>query len=231
MNKKPHLLFAEDEPTLAYLIQTSLMEEGFKVTYVKDGSEALKCFYDIVPDLVILDVMMPKLNGFKVAKAIRTTHRKVPIVFLTAKVQSEDVVKGFESGANDYIRKPFAMEELLIRIQALLLKEGVLSKPNDVSRSFPIGAYFFDSKKQELFYRDQRRKLTSKESELLKLLCENSNRLLPKSNILLKIWKDDSFFHSRSMDVFISRLRKYLKEDPEVILMNIRGEGYKLTIP
>lgn len=231
MRNKFRLLFVEDDPTLAYLVKTSLEEEGFAVMHISDGSEALKTYYKITPDLVILDVMMPKLNGFKVAEAIRATNRKVPIIFLTAKVQSQDVVKGFKSGANDYIRKPFAMEELLIRIKALLQREGLLHLQQEEALSFQIGAYFFNSKKQELVHKGVTRKLTSKESELLKLLCKNSNKLLPKSNILLKIWKDDSFFNSRSMDVFISRLRKYLKEDSEVILLNVRGEGYKLIIP
>lgn len=229
MPKKLHLLLAEDEPTLAYLIVSSLEEEGYKVTHVTDGDAAVKSFYEIRPDLIILDVMMPKLNGYKVAKSIRATEREVPIIFLTAKVQSRDVVKGFESGANDYIRKPFAMEELLIRIKALLLKGGVLLAEEN-QFSFEIGDYLFNSKKQELLYKEELIKLTSKESDLLQLLCENKNRLLPKANILFKVWKDDSFYHSRSLDVFISRLRKYLNKDSKIMLMNVRGEGYKLIV-
>lgn len=231
MNKKVHILFAEDEPTLAQLVTTNLIEEGFKVTHTFDGDDVLKKFYDLTPDLVLLDIMMPKLNGFKVAKSIRATNQNTPIIFLTAKVQSSDVVKGFKSGGNDYVRKPFAMEELLIRIKALLQKNGVISiNPTGVFL-FQLGSFTFNSQKQKLIHQKGEQNLTAKESELLKLLCENQNRLLPKSNILLKIWGDDSFFHSRSMDVFISRLRKYLKEDSEIILINIRGEGYKLIVP
>ena len=229
--KNIKILFAEDEPTLAYLVVSELQEQGFDVTHVQDGNETLKKFYEVSPNIVILDVMMPKLNGFKVAKAIRSTNRNIPIIFLTAKIQSKDVVKGFESGANDYIRKPFAMEELLIRIKSLLQNNGLVSMDSDHIVSFQIGDYFFNSKTQELSHPNVVHGLTSKESELLKVLCENQNRLLPKSNILFKVWKDDSFFHSRSMDVFISRLRKYLKEDPRVQLRNVRGEGYKLLVP
>lgn len=232
MSKKPHILFAEDEPTLAHLIVDNLKEEGYKVTHSEDGSDVLKLFYEVNPDLVLLDIMMPKTNGYKVAKSIRNTDRQVPIIFLTAKIRTEDVVKGFEAGANDYIRKPFAMEELSIRIKALLQKEGTIPKLyEEGNEEFVIGNYSFNSQKQILIHPEKgERSLTSKESELLKLLCEHRNSLLPKTNILLKVWGDDSFFHSRSMDVFISKLRKYLKEDSNVVLLNIRGEGYKLVI-
>jgi len=214
------------------LIQENLEQEDFEVYFVHDGEEALKRFYEGDIDLVILDVMMPKMNGLDVAKTIRNTDRLTPILFLTAKIKSEDVVKGFESGGNDYVRKPFAFKELLVRIKALLSNERLV--PESVSNEntiFELGCYSFDSRQQLLYDEEgDKKKLTMRESELLKLLCDNQNRVVSKTSILLKIWGEDSFFNSRSMDVFISRLRKYLVKEDGVNLVNLRGVGYKLVV-
>ena len=181
--------------------------------------------------MIILDVMMPKVNGFDVAKTIRNTDRTTPILFLTAKIKSSDVVKGFESGGNDYLRKPFAMEELLIRMHALLSRERLADEPSQSEQVlFEIGQSLFDSLQLTLTSNSVQHKMTAREAELLKLFCQNPNKLLSKSSILLNVWGDDSFFNSRSMDVFISRLRKYLDHEPSANLINLRGVGYKLVM-
>lgn len=230
----PHnhsILLVEDEPSLAMLVQENLEKNGYTVRYAADGETGLKLFFSRQPDLVILDVMLPRVNGFEVAKSIRNTDRDTPIIFLTAKIKSADVVRGFEAGGNDYLRKPFAMEELLIRMQALLSQERlaeVLQKTEQ--HEFILGKYTFNSKRLKLAHNSgTSRNLTTREAELLKLLCENKNQLITKSSILLKVWGDDSFFNSRSMDVFISRLRKHLKDDPSICIINHRGVGYQLV--
>lgn len=231
MSEKQKILLVEDELTLAMLIQENLERKGYEVIHAQNGALALKQFFANQPDLVILDVMLPKANGFQVASAIRNTDRRTPIIFLTAKIKPSDVVRGFEAGGNDYLRKPFAMEELLIRMRALLNTERLAEMP-DISEQvvFKLGQYSFNTKRLTLKAADAPiRKLTTREAELLKLFCENRNRLLTKSSILLKVWGDDSFFNSRSMDVFISRLRKYLADDPAISIVNLRGVGYKLV--
>jgi two-component system response regulator VicR len=226
------ILLVEDELALGLLVKESLEKHGYEVVHATDGEQALKAFFEYEPALVILDVMMPKVSGFDVAKTIRNTDRHTPIIFLTAKIKSEDVVKGFASGGNDYLRKPFAMEELLVRMQALLNEDRLAARLEASSQSiFEIGSYTFNSKQLRITQSNGTdQNLTAREGELLKLLCENPNQVLTKSSILLKVWGDDSFFNSRSMDVFISRLRKYLKGDSSVRIINLRGVGYKLVI-
>ena len=201
------------------------------IHHCDNGEKALKQFFEWTPDLILLDVMMPKMNGFEVAKVVRNQNREVPILFLTAKIKSSDVVQGFKSGGNDYLRKPFAMEELLIRIQALLNIERLADvSDSDQTHLFELGCYIFDSKRLTIQKKSgETKKLTLREAELLKLLCQNKNKILTKTSILMHVWGDDSFFNSRSMDVFISRLRKYLKDEPSVELINKRGVGYKLV--
>lgn len=221
----------EDELSLAMVVSDNLQSAGYRVTHARDGEEGLRTFFATEPDLVILDVMMPKADGYSVARSIRETDRRTPILFLTAKVQTKDVITGFESGGNDYIRKPFSIEELLIRIKVMLnenrLLEKVKSKTVD---TFQLGDYTFDSRKFELFFSGTKKKLTSRESDLLTLFCRNEGETLNKKTLLLKVWQDDSIINSRSLDVFVSRLRKYLKQDPRVQIINIRGVGYKLMI-
>lgn len=221
----------EDELSLAMVVSDNLQSAGYRVTHARNGEEGLKAFFVIEPDLVILDVMMPKANGYTVAQTIRETDRTTPILFLTAKVQTKDVVKGFESGGNDYIRKPFSIEELLVRIKVMLNENRLLDKVKPKSEHlFDLGDYQFDSRKFELFHSGSTKKLTSRESDLLKLFCQNQDETLNKKTLLLKVWQDDSFINSRSLDVFVSRLRKYLKQDPRVQIINIRGVGYKLMV-
>ena len=229
---QPKLLLVEDELALATIIKDSLQNEGFTVDHFAEGALALKHFFASPPDLIILDVMLPKSNGFDLAKTIRKTDPKTPILFLTAKAQVKDVVTGFKAGGNDYLRKPFGIEELIIRIKVLMSDARLLEDPTDSQQTvFQLGDISFNAQKQTLTYlQESTIQLTARESELLKLFCENPNRLVPKKNILLKIWGDDSFFNSRSMDVFISKLRKHLKKDPTLKIINVRGSGYKLII-
>lgn len=231
MKKAKKILLVEDEMSLAMVVQDNLESRGYRVVHARNGEEGLKSFYHHEPDIVILDVMMPKANGFHVAKTIRNTDKNTPILFLTAKVQVADVVTGFESGGNDYIRKPFSIEELLVRIEVLMNDNRLLEQtPVNKETRFEIGNYSFDSRKSELYHTGTVQKLTFREAALLRLFCENVEELLTKESILLKIWGDDSFFNSRSLDVFISRLRKYLKKDSAISIINIRGVGYKLMI-
>ncbi len=231
MGNSKKILYVEDEMALAMLVKENLESNGYEVYHAKNGEEALERFFFVNPHIVLLDVMMPKSNGFKVAKNIRAADRKTPILFISAKVQTKDVIEGFEAGGNDYIRKPFSIEELLIRIKVMLSTNRVLDVLEKSDRQiFQLGAFEFNSKKMELYHQGKIQKLTSREAELLQLFCENENRLLNKKTILNKIWGDDSFFNSRSLDVFVSKLRKHLKKDPTVEIINIRGQGYKFLI-
>ena len=178
----------------------------------------------MTPDILVLDVMMPKMDGFTLASEIRLRDAEVPILFLTAKTQTQDVVKGFELGGNDYLKKPFSMEELVVRMQALLQRRTQNSKKQDIR----IGSFQFNYIKQELYRQSRLTKLTHREAELLYYLYRNRNQVLERSFILKKLWGDDDFFNARSMDVFITKLRKKLKADPDLEILNVRGVGYKL---
>lgn len=231
MAKAYQILFVEDEPSLAMIVQDSLEQQGYVVQHFAEAEPALKAYHQQAPDLLILDVMLPKSNGYELAKKIRNTDRKTPIIFLTAKSKVQDVVTGFEAGGNDYLRKPFSIEELLVRIKVLLNDQRLLPlRENTEQTEWQIGQYYFDSTRQTLNWANQSIVLTGREALLLALFCQHQNRLLEKSSILLKIWGDDSFFNSRSMDVYISKLRKHLKKDPAIKIINIRGAGYKLVI-
>lgn len=225
MKEKYHILLAEDEDALGMIVKESLESKGFEVIWSKDGIDAEYNYNRQSPDLVILDVMMPKKNGFLVAKAIRAHDKETPIIFLTAKNQTKDVVKGFEHGGNDYLKKPFSIEELIVRMNSLLLRKIDKSKKQKIQ----IGEYSFNYIKQKLVFKNKAISLTHRESELLYHLVKNQNEILERSYILKKIWGDDDFFNARSMDVFISKLRKKLKQDPNIQIINIRSIGYKLT--
>ena len=230
MQQKTRILFVEDEAALAMIISDSMEAEGFEVHHYSDAEPALKAYFELQPDLIVLDVMLPKSNGFEIAKTIRNTDRKTPIIFLTAKAKVQDVVTGFQSGGNDYLRKPFSIEELIIRMRVLLNDARLLVNDQNEESIFQLGDFNFNTIQQTLKTGEKTIKLTGRESELLHLFCQHQNQLLSKQSILLKIWGDDSFFHSRSMDVFISKLRRYLKEDPRLQIINVRGAGYKLVV-
>ncbi len=224
MNNPVKILLAEDEPSLGQIIKESLETRNFEVLLCANGEEAYKVYKAENPLLLVLDVMMPKKDGFTLAKEIREENPDIPIIFLTAKSQIEDVVEGFSIGGNDYLKKPFSMEELIVRINALL-KRGK-DELND--GPIKIGNYIFNLKKQTLQINTIIENLTHREAHLLYYLIKNKNQVLERSFILKKLWGDDDFFNARSMDVFITKLRKKLKEDTAIQIINVRGYGYKL---
>ena len=222
-----HLLLAEDEAALGQIIKESLETRDFRVTLCPDGEKALKAYKESQPEILVLDVMMPKKDGFTVAKEIRSENDDIPIIFLTAKSQTQDVVEGFSIGGNDYLKKPFSMEELIVRIHNLMDR----SKTQKKSKILEIGDYLFDFPKQLLSYKNEDPiQLTHREAHLLFHLIKNKNSVLDRSLILNKLWGNDDFFSARSMDVFITKLRKKLSKDQQIQILNVRGFGYKLTI-
>lgn len=220
-------LLAEDEETLAQIIKESLETRDFKVFHCHNGQEAIDSFYEFKPDVMILDVMMPVKDGYSVAAEIRKTDKHIPIIFLSAKSQTHDVIDGFKSGGNDYLKKPFSMEELIIRIRALLYRNELMQEDT----IFKIGKYNFSRVKQELVFQNTSQKLTHRESELLYCLYQNKNRIIERSIILILLWGTEDFFTTRSMDVFITKLRKKLDQDNSIEIINIRNQGYKLLCP
>lgn len=221
------ILLAEDDSNLGILLKNYLTAKNHETSLYVNGLQALEAFRTKTFDLCILDIMMPEMDGITLAKEIHSTNPEVPVIFLTARNQQEDILEGFRSGADDYITKPFSMEELIYRIEAIARRmSGAM--PNKKEELYSIGHYLFDPLKQILSYRDQEVKLTTKESELLELLCRNNNLILERNYALKSIWIDDNYFNARSMDVYISRLRKYLSNDPAVKIVNVHGRGYKL---
>lgn len=225
-----NVLLAEDDKNLGSVLTSYLNAKGFPTTLCINGQEAFDNFKKDKFDFCIVDVMMPVKDGFTLAKEIRQIDKKIPILFLTAKSMQEDKLKGFELGADDYLTKPFSMEELLMRMQAIV-RRTTESKTMETSQTlYEIGRFTFDYNRQILKTSDNDQKLTSKESELLKMLCDNINNVLDRSIALKKIWHDDSYFNARSMDVYVTKLRKYLKADPNIELINVHGVGFKLVI-
>lgn len=221
---KINLLLAEDEPALGQIVKESLETRDFSVSLCANGEIALEVFKKITPDILVLDVMMPIKDGFTLAKEIRAQNDDIPIIFLTAKSQPADVVEGFNIGGNDYLKKPFSIEELIVRIKNLLDRSSLQKNAEEIF----IGTYAFNFPRQELSLGEHIQKLTHREAHLLFNLVKNKNKVLDRSLILKKLWGDDDFFSARSMDVFITKLRKKLKSDPHVEIVNVRGYGYKL---
>lgn len=226
--EKIRLLYVEDEPFLGKIVKESLESRDFEVRMIADGAEVLPALAGFHPDICVLDVMLPHRDGFSLAKEIRQGHPVLPIIFLTAKDQTEDVLKGFASGGNDYLRKPFSMEELIVRLHNLLaLARGgggfAATHPND---AVAIGCYQFFPLKYELRLGDAVRKLSAREADLLKILLEHRNFTAARKDILLKVWGDDNIFNSRNLDVYITKLRNYLREDPAIEIITIKGVGY-----
>ncbi|MHA3789427.1 response regulator transcription factor [Flavobacterium hauense] len=225
MPDKIKIMLAEDEPSLALIIKESLETRGFEVITAGDGEEAYRAYISEKPKLLVLDVMMPVKDGFTVAQEIRKNDKRIPIIFLTAKSQTQDVVDGFKHGGNDYLKKPFSMEELIVRIHALLDRTEI---KNDDEGLTNIGDFVFDYTKQSLTYNKESEVLTYREAEVLSHLYRNKNEMVTRSHILKEIWGDDDFFNGRSLDVFITKLRKKLDKDKNVQIINSRGYGYKL---
>lgn len=221
------ILLAEDDSNLGNLLKNYLTAKNYNTTLCLNGAKALEVFSSGSFSLCILDIMMPEMDGITLAKKIRIAKKDIPVIFLTAKNQREDILEGFKSGADDYITKPFSMEELLYRIEAILRRTSGAST-NKKENIYMIGSYTFEPLTQVLKVNDQIIKLTTKESELLDLLCRQGNEILERNVALKTIWIDDNYFNARSMDVYITRLRKYLGKDPSVKILNIHGKGYKL---
>jgi DNA-binding response OmpR family regulator len=224
------ILLAEDDRNLGNILKNFLDAKGYIATLCINGQEAIDAFQKKEFDFCILDIMMPVKDGFAVAKEIRLSNPKIPIMFLTAKTMQEDKIKGFETGADDYLTKPFSMEELMMRMQAILRRTEDSGRNAENENTYQLGKYSFDFNRQVLTIKGKDQKLTSKEAGLLRLLCSNANEVLERSTALNKIWSDDSYFNARSMDVYIVKLRKYLKEDPSVELINVHGVGFKLVM-
>jgi two-component system OmpR family response regulator len=222
------ILLVEDDESLGLLLKQYLNAKGYPTELETDGSSGYKAFMRNQFDLCIFDVMMPVMDGFTLAKEVRSLNSDMPIIFLTAKSQKEDVMEGFRLGADDYLTKPFNMEELLARIEAILRR---MKKDVDTNQKvFKIGKYLFDAEKQHIVLGENQTKLTTKEADLLKLLCLHSNRMLDRSFALKSIWRDDSYYNARSMDVYITKLRKLLKDDPTIEIINVHGKGFKLLV-
>ena len=224
------VLLIEDELALGMIVKDSLEVRGFTVLFAADGEAGLAMFHQQQPDIVVADVMIPLLDGFSMAQQIRQTAPDVPILFLTARTQTVDVVRGFELGGNDYLKKPFSMDELIVRMNALLLRTPGTRSSGPVLDCVCIGRYQFDALKQKLSLDGQEVLLSHREAELLRRLYEQRNHVLERKAILLELWGEDSLFNGRSLDVFITKLRRHLRDDSTVQIVNVRGIGYKLIV-
>ena len=229
MEDKLRILLCEDDENLGTLTREYLEDKGYKAELFADGEAGYKAFLKGKYDICLLDVMMPKKDGYQLALEIRTVNSDVPIIFLTAKALKEDILEGFKIGADDYITKPLSMEEHVLRIEAILRR--VKCKKGKEVTVYKIGKFTFDTQRQVLFTDDSSDNLTTKESELLSLLCAHMNEILERNFALKTIWIDDNYFNARSMDVYITKLRKKLKDDPSIEIINIHGKGYKLIAP
>ncbi len=229
MEEKTKILLCEDDENLSMLLREYLQAKGYHTDLAPDGEAGYKAFTKEKYDICVLDVMMPKKDGIELAKDIRNLNSDCPIIFLTAKTMKEDILEGFKAGADDYISKPFSMEELIFRVEAIMRRtKGKKVKEKD---TYYLGKYTFDTQRQILSIADSQIKLTTKETELLTLLAANVNEMVERNFALRTIWIDDNYFNARSMDVYITKLRKLLKDDPDVGIINIHGKGYKLIAP
>ena len=227
---KATILLVEDDANLGFVLQDTLKRKGYTVHLCRDGKEGLKYFNANPYDLCVLDVMLPQKDGFSLAEDIRLTNQQVPIVFLTAKSQTDDRIAGFKAGGDDYLTKPFNHEELLLRIEAILRRTQGRTEDPRARDVFEIASYTFDHRNLELKHPDETRKLTKKEADVLRLLCMHRDQVLPRDLVLNMVWGDDTYFLGRSLDVFISRLRKYLRHDPRVHINNVHGVGFRFQV-
>jgi len=227
---QPKVLLVEDEANLGLILKDYLVAKGYETTLATDGQQGFDAFTKQKYDICLIDIMLPVKDGYTLAKEIRQSDQYVPIIFLTAKSLPDDKIEGFKAGADDYLTKPFNMEELIMRIKAVLKRTSVVPGSVDGDGNFVIGKYHFDSTKQILKIEGSEKKLTSKESDLLRLLALNLNKTLDRNFALKSIWHDDSYFNARSMDVYITKLRKYLSEDKDIEILNVHGKGFKLLV-
>ena len=228
INSKPRLMYVEDDDVLSFITKDSLEEKGFQIYHYPNGEAAFNAFKNQGFDLCIIDIMLPKMDGYTLAQKIREIDYEIPIIFLTAKSLKEDKIKGLTLGADDYLTKPFSMEELILKLQIFLKRKKVVK--TDSEQIYNIGKYIFNHTYLTLIIGDVQKRLTQKEADLLLFLFENKSKLIKRSEVLNKIWRQDDYFAGRSMDVFISRLRKYLSEDENIEIENIHGVGFKFNI-
>ena len=234
MSNKTKILLVEDEATLAVIIRDTLKSQDFEVLTADNGEQGLQMFFREHPDVVVADVMMPNMDGFEMVRRIRNKDVTTPVLFLTALSETEDVVRGCEAGANDYLRKPFGMLELIVRIKALAGRIFIpVETPQDEPTTYVIGDYQLDTMKEKLIYANDNNMvsiipLSHRESEILRLLCRNKGEVVDNKDVLLQLWGDDSYFNTRSLHVFITKLRRKLSRDPRIRIINVRGIGYKL---
>ncbi len=228
--KKPRILLCEDDPNLGMVLKNYLELNDFDVTLERDGRLGLAAFQREHIDLCLLDVMMPHMDGFTLAEEIRDVNPDVPLFFLSAKTMKEDIIQGYKLGADDYVTKPFDSEVLLMKIRAILKRNDDFNKESD-NKEFDLGSYHFNPKLRELNHNGKTQTLSPKENELLKMLAEHMNDLLPREAALKKIWGSDTYFNGRSMDVYIAKLRKYLRDDVNIEIVNIHGNGFRLVVP
>ncbi len=226
MKTQTKLLLVEDESALAMIIKDVLEKEDFLVEWAPNGNQGLKLFHEFQPDILVADIMMPQLDGLSMVQQIRQNNHQTPVLFLSAKSKTEDVVQGFETGGNDYLKKPFGMEELIVRIKSLLNKD--IRKKEEV-KIYQVGKYTFDTILQTLTHENEVEHLSHRETEILERLCKNQNNILDNQSVLLELWGDDDFFNTRSLHVFIVKLRKKLSKDTNIRIINVRGVGYKLV--
>lgn len=229
MENKLHILLCEDEESLGMLVREYLQAKGYDAELYLDGEAGYKAFVKGEYDMCLLDVMMPKMDGFTLARELRMINSEVPIMFLTAKNLKDDILEGFKLGADDYLTKPFSMDELAYRMEAILRR--VKARNKQMAVRYQLGRFVFDTQRQLLTIGDKSTKLTTKESELLTMLCTHMNDVLERDLALKTIWIDDNYFNARSMDVYITKLRKHLKDDPNVEINNVHGKGYRLVVP
>ena len=219
------VLYVEDEPMLGKIVEETLSSRGFSVRRLVDGRNWKQEIQDLKPDICVFDIMLPFIDGFELGKLVRTDYPDLPIIFLTAKVQTQDVVKGFHSGGNDYLKKPFSMEELIVRMENLLPKGGAPTPANETPE-ISFGQFTFHRHRYELTHGTEVHRLSHKEAQLLIMLCDNVNQQVERKDILLKVWGDDSYFNSRNLDVYVTKLRKYLRPDPSIEIKTLKGIGY-----
>ncbi|MCT4663959.1 MAG: response regulator transcription factor [Flavobacteriales bacterium] len=230
MEEKIKVLIVEDDPFIGLITKECFESKDFEVELYENGAEGYKAYKKFQPDICIFDVMMPIKDGFTLAQEIRKEDKDTPIIFLTAKSMKEDVIQGFKVGADDYEKKPFSVEELIARVEVILKRINMNTTKQEEISTYQIGKYQYDRDYKLLKIENNEQKLTDKEADILTYLCKNLNQIVDRSKLLIEVWENDSFFNSRSLDVYITKIRKYLKEDPDVELLTIRGKGFKLWI-
>lgn len=228
--KQTKILYVEDELTLANIVKDTLEQAGYQIQLISDGAKVMNAFRNFQPDLCILDVMLPNIDGFALGQSIHQEQPALPIIFLTAKNQTADVVKGFQSGGNDYLRKPFSLEELIVRIENLLRLRKGFGGSNNNQEEISIGKYQFYPKQLMLRFQEQERKLTYREAEVLQVFAQHQNNIVLKKKLLLDIWGDDTLSNTRNLDVYITKLRDYLSDDSKIEILTLRGVGYQFNI-